>query len=562
MSFSLSSNHCPHGTTGNHFLTSVLYIAKVPSTPKGHSSFPFVHILPQHPFISSPVVWCPLQEVFNLTLPFCLSLHNSTFIYVLLQFPDTTQKLLSNVKNMDQFNYSYDPGRDAPYAQHNQPTPVPAQLVDILNQLSMAGSHPETSKDQLTEVIHRLTTEASQPWVTMNQLTGHLNHIIGDVLTRPADRPDAHPLAAVPQYAPGPQFAKDPLWEDLVDEQNCFRAPIQSPADAEAREAIHLARRNLEVNPPAADIPGPEDDGHRRTIAASLKTAIIRHDQVPEAGRRRNGFRHLTDLRWWDSEIDLLVWKLMDYAEAAATGQCLIPRFHEARPTPYKRFDTYQDRLRAMEAILLENKDTVESCFKNDVFCARLAWNPGKEIGRKKINAAVNDSRSKTTKTQQQAEVLPRIPDSPAEGESSAIGASHAVGGGTLSYPPNIVQHAHRPSLPVSSGQIMGAGRPVGEETPSYPPNISQHAPRPSLPFSSGQSMGSQLGGGMNQPYGSLLVSQGAPQGRGLEEPQRSDSLLPGHQWAPMNAPGAPHEMYPVSQNKATRPSKKRKTSP
>ncbi|KAI0150670.1 hypothetical protein GGR57DRAFT_503982 [Xylariaceae sp. FL1272] len=430
---------------------------------------------------------------------------------------------------MDQLNHN-NPAYDAPEAQNNQLGLAPAQLVNILSQLSAAAIQPGASLDQLIDVIFRLTVEATQPGVTTNQLMDHLNHIIDDVFSRPANRPneplaDAHPLAAVPLRAPEEQLARDPLWEDLVDAQKQFKAPIQGFSDARARYNIYLASRNLVVEPAAPDIPAPRGNEGRRLLAASLKNAILQQDQVPESQRRKDGFRHLIeDRRWCNAEVDLLVWKLMEYAEAAAEGKCRIPGWHEAKPTPYRQFDTYHDRLLAIEAVLLENKTTVESCFKNDAFCARLAWNPGKELKRKAANAAVNDSRSKTAKGQQQDQHLEQ--DQHPQQDRGVGSASHAVGHGRTSY------HSDN----------------------------TQHAPRPSHPTGSGQSIGSQLSGGMDEQYGARFTSLGSPPGGRPHEPQGMTLSFPARHHDLENEQGMPQEDYAGAESDANRPTKKRKT--
>ncbi|KAI1340320.1 hypothetical protein F5Y15DRAFT_415210 [Xylariaceae sp. FL0016] len=166
-----------------------------------------------------------------------------------------------------------------------------------------------------------------------------------------------------------------------------FRPLIENYAELDIKLAAYIQSGNVDV-PPANRSDVPHNDAERRKAVHHLFLAYHDCSQCVEPVDFLSVYS--------EGEVHLALWQLLRAIEDAASGICTIPRYASKYPYSYQSFPSFEARLTNVTDTLKISKNTCKNMFTNELFSARLAWNPHKEAGRKIANKKLNAKRAET----------------------------------------------------------------------------------------------------------------------------------------------------------------------
>ncbi|KAI0379675.1 hypothetical protein F5Y04DRAFT_282764 [Hypomontagnella monticulosa] len=193
-----------------------------------------------------------------------------------------------------------------------------------------------------------------------------------------------------PQLTATAQGGRPPIKDLATAKTGVYQGWIQSPADHEASMKEYLTILNCEPGD-HSDI--PVTDAEYRVCIKRLFDAMqdLTNTVEPQDSQNVNRIR---ETNYSDIEYELVLWPLLRYIVEAQKGHCPLPGYLDHKKQPaYNKYNTFEERLAAVENALRKSKDIVVSVFRDGTFAGRLAWRPQAELKQKQANRKLNRER-------------------------------------------------------------------------------------------------------------------------------------------------------------------------
>ncbi|KAH9889609.1 hypothetical protein F4778DRAFT_753505 [Xylariomycetidae sp. FL2044] len=185
--------------------------------------------------------------------------------------------------------------------------------------------------------------------------------------------------------------ALDQAHDMITSHSHKYVGWIGSFAEHRYAQRWAMARHNV-GNTSDHGIPQTDQQSHecvRRLWAAFY---YYGHDTV-EAEGSSTYKRVMTQDHYSAGDVEIQLWTLLGNTINAQRGVCDLPPACGRGATTYQRFGSFEDRLEQVINALKVSKANCCGLFTGVAFTARLAWNPGKELGRKKSNQHGNGKK-------------------------------------------------------------------------------------------------------------------------------------------------------------------------
>ncbi|GAW23403.1 hypothetical protein ANO14919_129620 [Xylariales sp. No.14919] len=161
-----------------------------------------------------------------------------------------------------------------------------------------------------------------------------------------------------------------------------FRPVIANP-DHARRECLGLMERyNAVPQVVATDIPDLETDGQR--WVERLYNAVYDFSQTSENPKSIHYMNLLKDDYYPEGIMHIMMWYLLTTIVEAQKGNCLMKPWFSAEYPAYRNYPTFAARFKDVEYVLRTSKACCGSLYSVLDFPARLAWNPPRELNRKR----------------------------------------------------------------------------------------------------------------------------------------------------------------------------------
>ncbi|RWA04316.1 hypothetical protein EKO27_g10789 [Xylaria grammica] len=161
-----------------------------------------------------------------------------------------------------------------------------------------------------------------------------------------------------------------------------FRPVIANP-DHAMQECLGLMERyNAVPQVVATDIPDLRTDGQR--WVERLYNAVYDFSQTSENPKSIHYMNLLKEDYYPEGIMHILLWYLLTTIVEAQKGNCLMKPWLSAEYPAYRNYPTFAARFKDVEYVLRTSKACCGSLYSVLDFAARMAWNPPRELNRKR----------------------------------------------------------------------------------------------------------------------------------------------------------------------------------
>ncbi|KAI3330776.1 hypothetical protein F4824DRAFT_515243 [Ustulina deusta] len=195
-----------------------------------------------------------------------------------------------------------------------------------------------------------------------------------------------HGLWQPPQRTPLHDF-----WSTLGAANSTYRPVLSSYRHAEQMRVELMARYNV-PNTTTTDIPDLDLEGEE--WVRLLHSAVYDFSQTLEAPGSQH-YRNISrDDYYSEGVVHIMLWKVVHNIAEAQQGICSLPPWYTTDGPIYRPYPSFAERFREVELALRVSKACCCSLFSATEFAARLAWNPRKELKRKRTNQSINFTKN------------------------------------------------------------------------------------------------------------------------------------------------------------------------
>ncbi|KAI0023951.1 hypothetical protein F4780DRAFT_798168 [Xylariomycetidae sp. FL0641] len=149
-------------------------------------------------------------------------------------------------------------------------------------------------------------------------------------------------------------------------------------------------------NTNCSDFPVAAED--QQGLVSELVRAMVNTTDVAEPPSNA-AVKKIAGLKYSNLELELVGWKLLNELKHAQQGHCHIPGYYSDKKPAYRNFINFIARYTTVFEVLWSCKDAVKSLFLDELFAAKLAWNPEFEAARKETNRRGNSNKVVTSRT-------------------------------------------------------------------------------------------------------------------------------------------------------------------
>ncbi|KAI1352469.1 hypothetical protein F5Y01DRAFT_313939 [Xylaria sp. FL0043] len=183
-----------------------------------------------------------------------------------------------------------------------------------------------------------------------------------------------------------------PAFSTTVERVNrTYRPVLRDFQHAEEKWAELMSQGNIR-DTIIRDIPDINSDGAR--LVGSLYRAVYDFSEAFEASNSQHCETLDKDDYYTEGLMHIMLWRLLYNIIQAQKGICSLAPWYTTGGPVYKAYPSFVERFRDVELALKKSKACCCSLFSSSDFAARLAWNPTKELRRKRSNHTTNSTKT------------------------------------------------------------------------------------------------------------------------------------------------------------------------
>ncbi|KAI0817020.1 hypothetical protein GGR55DRAFT_693331 [Xylaria sp. FL0064] len=183
-----------------------------------------------------------------------------------------------------------------------------------------------------------------------------------------------------------------PAFSATVERVNrTYRPVLRDHQHAEEKWAELISRGNI-PGTIIGDVPDINLEGE--PLVESLYRAVYDFSEAFEAPNSQHYESLSKDDFYTEGLMHFMLWRLLYNIIQAQKGICSLAPWYTTGGPVYKTYPSFAERFRDVELALKKSKACCCSLFSSSDFAARLAWNPTKELRRKRSNHTTNSTKT------------------------------------------------------------------------------------------------------------------------------------------------------------------------